>query len=455
MTEESLEAAIRRVGNPVDLLRNLDAQITTIGSIPGEFSNWREEARSWQRSCAFLDQSHHMTDLFIRGPGLRDLLSDVAVNSFANFGNDKAKQIVAVNHDGHFIGDAIIFGIADDEADVVGRRTIHDWLEFYAGKGNYDVEFRRDVPTPKRGGMPPELYRYELQGPATAAIMETLIGGRLPEVRFFNMTTFQIGGHRVRALRHGMAGEVGFELFGPWPEADAVRDLILAAGEPFGIVPVGAKAYMMANLESGWIPGPMPAIFGEDELYREFRESVSVETVGTLGGSLYGEIGEYYVTPYDLDYGRTIKFDHDFIGRDALLAMADEPHRHKVTLIWDADDVARVMRSHFTDGPTYRYLDLPKCRYAAFHTDEVLSGDARVGISMDCGITVNAPAIISLAVVDESVAEPGTQVSVLWGEDPLSAKPLIEPHEQTEIRATVAPCPLAEYARDSYRTVAG
>ena len=48
-------------------------------------------------------------------------------------------------------------------------------------------------------------------------------------------------------------------------------------------------------------------------------------------------------------------------------------------------------------------------------------------------------------------AEPGTQVSLLWGEpDGGTRKPTVEPHVQTEIRATVSPVPFSEVARDNY-----
>ena len=42
-------------------------------------------------------------------------------------------------------------------------------------------------------------------------------------MKFFNMTEFTIAGKRVRALRHGMAGQPGFELFGPWADGEAVK----------------------------------------------------------------------------------------------------------------------------------------------------------------------------------------------------------------------------------------
>src|SRR5690349_1704798 len=81
---ESVADAIARAGSPVDLLRNAQAR-PTIFPVTPEFTNWRSEQLSWRTSVALLDQSHHMTDLFISGPDALKLLSDSGVNSFANF----------------------------------------------------------------------------------------------------------------------------------------------------------------------------------------------------------------------------------------------------------------------------------------------------------------------------------------------------------------------------------
>jgi hypothetical protein len=49
-------------------------------------------------------------------------------------------------------------------------------------------------------------------------------------------------------------------------------------------------------------------------------------------------------------------------------------------------------------------------------------------------------------------SEPGTEVTVVWGEEGGgTSKPTVERHVQTEIRATVAPAPIAEFARTAYR----
>jgi len=61
-------------------------------------------------------------------------------------------------------------------------------------------------------------------------------------------------------------------------------------------------------------------------------------------------------------------------------------------------------------------------------------------------------ALLSLATLDTAHAAPGTEVTVVWGEDPVTAKPQVEEHTQREIRATVAPAPYVQFARTRYRS---
>lgn len=447
---ESLADALARTSGPVDLLRNAQAA-PTVFPVRAEFSNWRSEQRAWRESVALLDQSHHMTDLFISGPDALRLLERTGVNSFAKFGPGRAKQFIAVNHEGYLIGDAILFHLDEGSFDLVGHPMVIDWVQFHGETGGYDVTFERDGNSIVREG-DPKLYRFELQGPDALALMEKVTGAPVPPTKFFHMADFEIAGHAVRSLRHGMAGQPGFELFGPWSEGADVRDAIVSAGEEFSLVLVGSKAYSSANLESAWVPSPLPAIFTGEQT-DAYRAWLPARAAGSLAGSLASEnIEDYYVTPYDLDYGRSVAFDHDFIGREALERIAQDPARRKVTLVWNADDVAAAQRSMLEEGTPAKYIDFPKARYGLYQVDRVLRDGVDVGISHDAGYMTNEQAFASLASIDAAHAEPGTEVTVVWGEDPVSAKPAVEAHRQVEIRATVEPAPYSRFARENYRS---
>jgi syringate O-demethylase len=63
--------------------------------------------------------------------------------------------------------------------------------------------------------------------------------------------------------------------------------------------------------------------------------------------------------------------------------------------------------------------------------------------------------MLSLGTIDAKFATPGTEVTLVWGEDRRSAKAQVEEHVPFKIRATVMPAPLVETARTVYRSDAG
>lgn len=450
---ENLAQAIARVGNPVELLRNQFWPAITFPVQP-EFTNWRDEQRAWSTTVALMDQSHHMTQLFLWGDDLTAMLESISPNTFTNFRKGVAKQLISVNQDGYLIGDGILFynWEGEDGRVLIGHHILIDWVRFNAEKAlaaGKDVGHRLEGNSNMRQG-PPTFYRYELQGPYANEVMEKLFGGPVPEVKFFHIGDFEIAGKHVFGLRHGMAGQPGFEFFGPWEDNELVLDAIMAAGEEFGIRRVGAKAYSSTPLESGWVPTPFPAIFDDD--FAEYREWLPAERIGSIGGSLYStDVHDYYFTPFDLGLGRSVRFDHDFHGKEALQRHAEHQRRRKVTLLWNAQDVADVVKSQVEPGIPAKYLDFPKARYGFYQMDEVLHGGRRVGISTDAGYVAFDQLYMSLASIDVDIAD-GTEVEVVWGEDPISQKPQVDQqHRQVRIRATVAPAPYHDYARTVYR----
>ncbi|MEY2854746.1 MAG: hypothetical protein RL030_1878 [Pseudomonadota bacterium] len=453
MKPVSLEQKIRTFGNPVSMLRG--SQIGPyVYPIQSEFSNWRDEQRAWREGVALMDQSFHMTDLYVEGPEVRRLLSDLAINSFANFGRDKAKQLVVCNHDGFLIGDMIVFGLEEDRVNIVGRPTVANWVQFNAESGRYDVLVKRDersVSNPE----PRKTFRFEIQGPMAWQLLEKLNGKPLNEIKFFSMCEIQVLGHRFRALRHGMGGAPGLEFWGPAEFGPEVKDAILEAGADFGIRQVGGRAYASAAVDSGWIPSPMPAIYQGEKMrpYREWLRADSFDAIASLGGSFYSDnIEDYYFTPWDLDYGRLVKFDHDFVGREALESRAGGPHRRKVTLVWSNEDVLAVCSSQLGAGHNAKFMEMPTAHYATFPYDRVVQDGRIVGVSTYPAYLAPDRVWVSLAVIDERVAEMQGAVTVVWGEEGGgSNRPVVERHVQKQIGARVTGWPFSTLAQKGYR----
>jgi glycine cleavage system aminomethyltransferase T len=456
MPDRSLQDLLDRVGNPVDLLRNSQAGPNVYPGVPAEYTNWRDEQIAWQKTCVLFNQSYHMADLAVEGPDALKLLSDLAVNSFENFAVDKAKHFVPVTPEGYVIGDVILFYLAENTFNLVGRAPALSWITYHAETGDYDATVELDQRWAMRTDGRRKSYRFQVQGPNAMAVIEKALGGPPPELKFFNMTTVSIAGKSVRALRHGMVGQPGWELFGPWEDEAPVHEALLAAGEEFGMRQAGGRAYSSNTLESGWIPSPLPAVYSGESLreYREWLPATGYEGSASIGGSFSSDdIEDYYFTPWDLGYGSYVKFDHDFIGRDALERIADDDHRVKVTLALDDDDVTSTLGMMFgPESERAKFMDWPSAVYCMHPFDRVTVDGETVGVSTWIGYSANEGKMLTLAVVDPEYAEPGTEVTFLWGEEGSgSSKPTVEPHVQTEMRAVVSPVPYTAVVRERYR----
>src|SRR5882757_3988338 len=458
MSAKSLQDVLDRSGGTVELLRNSQIGAYVYPVVPAEFTNFRREVTAWQSTAVLFDQSHHMVNLWVSGPDALRLFSETGINSTATFPVDTAKQFVPVSPEGGVIGDGILFRLGEEEFVFVGRAPVANWLTFTAGNG-YDVEVRKDDRSPSRPygkQVTRDVWRFQIQGPRAWQVLEKVNGGPLEQVRFFRMGQMNVAGRQVRTLRHGMAGAPGLEIWGPYETYDEVRDTILAAGREFGLEPVGARAYSCNTLESGWIPSPLPAVYTSEELrgYREWLGADSYEATNALAGSyVSARIEDYYLNPWELGYGSFVKFDHDFVGRTALEAIDPETQRRKVTLAWNAEDVAKLLTSPVDpDGPGYQFFDLPNPNYGSSNYDAVrdANGDL-VGLSLFTGYSANERKALSLATITPDVPL-GAEVQVVWGEPGGgSRKTTVQPHEQFSVRAVVSPTPYTAMARETYR----
>ncbi|WAT17507.1 aminomethyl transferase family protein [Aurantiacibacter sp. MUD11] len=462
MSDQTLQQKLDAEGDVVHFLRNQQLGPNPYPGVPAEYSNWRNEQRGWAKTCVLFNQSYHMVELYVRGPDAMALLEYTAINSFKNFAVNKAKQYVPVTPDGYVIGDVILFYLDENEFSLVGRAPAIEWVEFHAqykkpDGSKWDVTVERDERTAMRTDGKRKNYRFQLQGPNAMKTLEKAMGQTPPDLKFFNMAHIDIAGKDVIALRHGMAGQPGYELFGPWEDYQAVHSALVEAGKDFGLELVGGRAYSSNTLESGWLPSPLPAFYtGDSQMMKDFREWAGAKSYAgmcSIGGSYVPDsIEGYYLTPWDIGYGHIVKFDHDFVGREALEKMKDQKHKQKVTLALDNEDMMRVLSSLYAEGDRAKYFEFPSAVYAMHPFDEVKNAAGEViGVSTWVGYSSNEGKMLTLAMIDPDEVEMGKEVKLVWGEpNGGTTKPTVEPHVQTEIKAIISPVPYSNVARTAY-----
>lgn len=468
---KSLSDLIEQVPSVTDhLFRNAPKAALTIYTqmMPGdgvrpEFTTWRDEQWAWRNTIAVHDQSYHMGSTHVRGPDALAFTQYLSVNTFKNFEIGAAKQLVCCSPEGNLIGDAILYRMAEDDYMVVGNPATTEWVEYNAEALDFDVTTESDPMWTLNKAKRREFYRFQVEGPKAWELLEELNGGPLPEIKFFKSAEIGLGRFRARGMRHSMGGMPGLEISGPWDDYREVKRLIQSAGKKYGLRMVGSIAYFTTVIESGWWAVPVSGVYSGQGTkgYRDWCSAQNAAMRMSLGGSFYSpNIEDYYLTPYDVNYGHIVKFDHEYIGRAALEAMKDRPHRKKVTLVWNADDVLSVMQASFEGGEAQDKplpITLPLAAAARMHYDRVTDRDGNtIGLATYPGYTANERAMMSLASVDAAFAEPGTEVVLIWGEDGGGSRSAgnLEPHRQVKIRATVAPSPISRAAQ-SYRSDIG
>jgi vanillate/3-O-methylgallate O-demethylase len=437
----SLQQGIEQAGSPIQLLWKPDAEPWKPPRVDDEYAGWAAEQDAWRTGVTLSDLSFHMSDTFLRGPGAKRLLSDVAANDLDVFAVGQAKQFVPVTAGGDIVTDGILLRDGEESFVLSGVPAAQNWVTYHAQQGGYDVEFKTDASMEYRFGEEPRLFRMQIQGPRALDVVHAAFGGPLPETKFFHSVPVSLGGRSFRALRHGMAGQPGYEFIGAYADHDAVKEALLAAGAEFGIVHVGALSYATNGVESGWIPTPTPAIYTDPGLaaYRQAIGLYTYEGQNPLYGSFYSDdIADYYTSPWELGYGRSVSFNHDFIGRDALQAKKDAPHRTKVTLVFDRDDVAGAL------GDPDAYLN-------DYGRHRIEADGALVGTTFQSARIAPLGDVLALSLVDAAHAAPGTQVDVVWGRHPGHGTAPDAALGFPRIRATVQPAPYNDFARTSYR----
>ncbi|WP_032405605.1 aminomethyltransferase family protein [Rhodococcoides fascians] len=391
-----------------------------------EYTDWLDESMSWKETCYIGDWSFLWQHRFT-GPEVLDLFSEVSVNSFAKFDHGQSKHVIHTNKNGKVIHEGVFTRFGDDDFVLHGRGGF--WVSHYLEKHSFDVKVERE-----------DWFIYQVSGPNSVALLEKISGStNLRDTGYMRLNPITIGGHKLWALRQGMAGEIGFELQGPKEIGQEIYDLIVEAGQEFGIRKLGGRVALINHLEACFptiATDYIPAIFDEDmsDYLDVFRSSMpSFAQPAYIAGSFDGsDISQYYRSPVELGWARNINFDHDFLGRQALEAEKAAPARVIRSLVWNADDVQDVFSSLFRPGENYTYMEMPRDQRGFMWADEVTKGGDLVGVATSRGYSYYFRQMLSLVTIDVEHSEPGTEVTVHWG------KP---GGPQKAIRATVAPAP--------------
>lgn len=375
-----------------------------------EFNGWKKESLSWKNSCYIHGGLSGPAQFLYEGPDAEQFLSSICVNGFSDFTVGMAKHAIMCTDAGYIAGHGVLQRLAEDRFRLF---VAGPWSRYQHSKTNLNV--RETVE---------DNYLFQIAGPTSLKTLEKVAGESLDDIKWLRYRQIQIAGRSVQIMRMGMAGTLAYELHGPVEDGHAVYQAVYDAGLEFGIERLGWLTYPVNHIEAGFPQQSwtfIVAAFADPGFleYIERTKPLRFAYPAFSGSWDPKDISARFRNPFELGWGRTVRFDHEFVGKSALEKESQDPKRTIVTLEWDAEDVTDIYASLFRHGEEYKYLELPvmpNYRSVLGHTDIVRKGNRIVGVSSGIAYSYYYRQVISHSVIDRSEAVVGNHVTIDWGD---------------------------------------
>ena len=222
--------------------------------------------------------------LEIRGPDAARFLDHLFTRPVSNMPVDRGRYGLLCHHGGGIACDGVVFRLAEDHFWYVhAARDVFTWMQ--ALSAGFDVEIHD-----------PGSWAIQVQGPTSLDILDACVDGGAPaDFKYYHSRQVTIGGQPVLLSRTGWTAELGFEVYNMEANVDgmALWDHLMHAGEPHGMEVLSTYSMNPRRIEAGIMN--------------------------------YGTDMNWDTTPFDLGLGAFVDFEHDFVGREALLKANRQP----------------------------------------------------------------------------------------------------------------------------------
>ena len=259
-------------------------------SMPVQYASVLSEHAAVRDGVGVFDVSH-LGRARVGGPAATEVIRNRLCNDIATLDPGRTQYTMILNDRGGVIDDLMVWKHESGEIWVMPNGTNHERVLGEMTGPGVDVRDLR-----------PDTVCLAVQGPEAPALIESTFGvairrGRVAEGQFAD-STVSVGGT-------GYTGERGGEVVGaPSVMAEAFVALIAA-----GAVPCGLGARDTLRLEAG-----LP---------------------------LWGQDLTEDITPLQAGLGFAVAWDHEFVGREALLDEQDGPKRRLVAFTTDTRQIPR------------------------------------------------------------------------------------------------------------------
>jgi sarcosine oxidase subunit alpha len=189
----------------------------------------------------------------LKGPDVGKLLDLVYISDFGKVAVGRGKYGVMMSDDGLIMDDGVAFRLAEDRwllhSSTGAADRVHAHLEQIVQVHRPDWQVSV-IPVTTQWA------NATLCGPCARDVLVALkpdFDASRTALPFMGMAEGHLGAIPVRVFRVSWTGELSFELNTPARHAAALWEMVMAAGAPFGITPVGSEANHILRVEAGYI----------------------------------------------------------------------------------------------------------------------------------------------------------------------------------------------------------
>lgn len=258
--------------------------------MPVQYSGLIQEHECVRTKVGLFDVSH-MGEFIISGMRAKQFLNRVTTNDIGKMTDCRCQYNLLCYENGTVVDDLIIGQIATDKyIAVVNASNANKDFDWLVSQNKEKVDLK-DISHEKA--------LIAIQGPLSTKLMHDLLGVDFSDLRYYYFRIMEHKGEQIIVSRTGYTGELGYELMVPWNKgAEYWRDA-MAAGEKYGVMPIGLGARDTLRLEAAY--------------------------------SLYGHEISDKILPVEANLDWVIKPEKgDFIGRAPLMKAKEEGLKRRI-----------------------------------------------------------------------------------------------------------------------------
>ncbi len=341
-----------------------------------DFGDAVGEHQATRTACNMWDESP-LRKWDLRGPDAVSLADTLFTNDMAALEIGQVRYGALCDEQGKMIMDGTVFRLADDHClSITSYDSDLAWFQKVAADRGLDVQVQDRTA---------EMPHLQVQGPKAREVLGPITEGTdVGALRYFRFVQdgVRVGGVPCWLSRTGYSGELGFEIYCAVDDAPELWRAVLRAGEPHGVRPIGLSAIETLRIESG-------LLFPDIDYFPHDTD------------------------PFEVRLDKVVKLDKtsDFVGRDALLRIADQgTPRLLTTLRIEGDDVPEYGAAVSHEGREVGIVRSP-CQSPTFDMQ-----------------------VIAMTAVDRDLVQDGQRLEVAVGDGTVGATVAPFPIYDTEKR---------------------